>query len=247
MEDRPERLSRRGFIGRCAAGVAAISAGLPAIASAARTTAQKETRMPEIMKIEAKPLPEKIFKTEAVGISRKTHEEHYKLYQGYVNKTNEIREKLATVDHEKANQVFSDLRSLKTDYSFAIGGIRNHEVYFDNLGGSGGPANGEVATLITKHFGSFDAWAKDFKFTGMAARGWAWLAYDREENSLFNFLGDAQNTFPIWNAAPILALDTYEHAYYLDFQTARAKYIDAFLQVVDWDSVNRLLAKATKF
>jgi superoxide dismutase, Fe-Mn family len=55
---------------------------------------------------------------------------------------------------------------------------------------------------------------------------------------LFNYLGDAQNTFPVWNATPLVALDVYEHAYFLDYQTDRASYIDAFLENLDWDVVN---------
>ncbi len=62
----------------------------------------------------------------------------------------------------------------------------------------------------------------------MAGRGWAWTAYDWDEERLFNYLGDTQNTFPIWNATPLVALDVYEHAYFLDYQTDRASYIDAF-------------------
>ena len=62
------------------------------------------------------------------------------------------------------------------------------------------------------------------------------LAYDLEEKRVFNYIGDAQNTYPVWNHVLLLALDVYEHAYFLDFQTARAKYIDAYMQVIDWDS-----------
>ena len=68
------------------------------------------------------------------GISRETIEAHYRLYQGYVAKRNEILGKLDEVDRASANQVYSDLRSLKVDLSFAIGGIKNHEIYFEHLG-----------------------------------------------------------------------------------------------------------------
>ncbi len=74
----------------------------------------------------------------------------------------------------------------------------------------------------------------------MAGRGWAWTAYDWDERRLFNYVGDAQNTFPIWNATPLVALDVYEHAYFLDYQTDRASYIDAFLANLDWGVVERL-------
>ena len=72
----------------------------------------------------------------------------------------------------------------------------------------------------------------------MAGRGWAWTAFDWDEGRLFNYVGDAQNTFPIWNATPLVALDVYEHAYFLDYQTDRASYIDAFFTNLDWDVVN---------
>src|SRR5512136_1145380 len=73
------------------------------------------------------------------GISARTMTEHYKLYQGYVNKYNEIMGKIAAgPDRSAANQTFSDLRSLKVDLTFAIGGVKNHELYFGHLGGKGG-------------------------------------------------------------------------------------------------------------
>jgi Fe-Mn family superoxide dismutase len=172
------------------------------------------------------------------GISRETVEAHYRLYQGYVAKRNEILGKLAEVDRSTANQVYSDLRALKVDLTFAIGGIKNHEIYFEHLGGHGGDPDGPFADLVTRDFGSVDAWRTDLKATGMGGRGWAWTAYDWDEGRLFNYIGDAQNTFPVWNAAPLVALDVYEHAYFLDYQTDRASYIEAFFNNLDWGVVN---------
>src|ERR1043165_375325 len=79
---------------------------------------------------------------ELEGISRETVEAHYKLYEGYVNKRNEILGRLAAVDGGAANQVYSDIRALKVELTFAIGGMKNHELYFDHLGGSGGDPKG---------------------------------------------------------------------------------------------------------
>ena len=76
----------------------------------------------------------------------------------------------------------------------------------------------------------------------LAGRGWAWAAYDWDESRLVNYVGDAQNTFPIWNATPLVALDVYEHAYFLDYQTDRASYIDAFFRNLDWGVVNGWIA-----
>jgi Fe-Mn family superoxide dismutase len=175
---------------------------------------------------------------ELEGISRPAVEAHYKLYQGYVAKRNEILGKLADVDLSAANQVYSDVRALKVDLTFAIGGIKNHEIYFEHLGGEGGAPDGPIGDLIARDFGSVDTWRADLKATGMGGRGWAWTAYDWDEGRLFNYIGDAQNTFAIWNATPLVALDVYEHAYFLDYQTDRASYIDAFFNNLDWSVVN---------
>jgi superoxide dismutase, Fe-Mn family len=177
------------------------------------------------------------------GISRAAVEAHYKLYQGYVNKRNEILGKLAEVDLGAANQVYSEIRALKVDLTFAIGGVKNHEIYFEHLGGGGGDPDGLIGDLIQRDFGSVANWRDDLKATGMAGRGWAWTAYDWDEERLFNYVGDAQNTYPIWNATPLVALDVYEHAYFLDYQTDRASYIDAFFGNLDWGVVNEWVSR----
>jgi len=189
----------------------------------------------EIKKISPKTFFPKIFQMK--DISKKTVEEHLKLYQGYVNKYNEIQEKLTALtddDFSKANQVYSTIRVLKTELSFAWGGVVNHEIYFGHLGGKGGKPSSNLLKQIEKDFGSFEDYKKDLKATGMAARGWVWTAWNEKEERLFNYLGDAQNTFPVWYAKPILALDTYEHAYFIDYGVNRASYIDAFFENLDW-------------
>ncbi len=193
-------------------------------------------------KIEAKKL-DTIMK-DLDGISARTMTEHYKLYQGYVNKYNEVMGKLATADRASANQTFSDLRSLKVDLTFAIGGVKNHELYFGHLGGKGGEPPAEIKRDIEKWFGSVEQWMADLKATGMSSRGWAWTAWDQDWNYLFNYAGDAQNSFPVWNATPIVALDVYEHAYYLDYGTARANYIDAFFKNLEWTAIGENLDRA---
>ena len=168
------------------------------------------------------------------GISREAVEAHFKLYEGYVNKRNELLVKLGEVDLSAANQVYSEMRALKVDLSFALGGIKNHELYFEHLGGNGGEPDGLIRELIVRDFSSVADWRADLKATGMAARGWAWTAYDWDEGRLFNYIGDAQNSFPVWNASPLVALDVYEHAYFIDYGTDRSAYIDAFFANLDY-------------
>jgi superoxide dismutase, Fe-Mn family len=177
------------------------------------------------------------------GISRESVEAHYKLYEGYVSKRNEILGKLDGVDLGSANQAYSEVRALKVELTFAVGGIKNHEIYFEHLGGGGGPPGDAFGQLVERDFGSLDAWRTDLKATGMAGRGWAWTAYDWDEGRLFNYIGDAQNAYPIWNATPLVALDVYEHAYFLDYRTDRSSYIDAFFDNLDWTTVNDWVAR----
>jgi Fe-Mn family superoxide dismutase len=190
--------------------------------------------------IAARPLKPELHRLN--GISRVSVEAHYRLYQGYVAKRNEIVRLLGQADAAAANQVYSEYRSLKLDLTFALGAIKNHEVYFEHLGGAGGDPDGAVGRLIDRDFGSTGAWRADLTATSLAARGWAWTAYDWDERRLFNFLGDSQNTFPVWNATPLVALDVHEHAYFLDYQTDRASYVEAFFENLDWGVVNGWVA-----
>ena len=196
--------------------------------------------MPTYTEISPRALNPRLLELE--GISRVTIEAHYRLYQGYVGKRNEILAQLEATDRSVANQVHSELRALKVELSFAIGAIKNHEVYFAHLGGEGGDPAGAIDALIRRDFGSVDAWRDDLRATGIAGRGWAWTAYDWDERRLFNYIGDAQNTYPVWNATPLVALDVHEHAYFLDFQTDRAAYIDAYFANLYWGVVNGWIA-----
>lgn len=186
--------------------------------------------------VTAQPKPDKILQLD--GISPESVEAHWALYEGYVKKYNEIQEKLAAADRGAANQIFSDYRGLREMVTFAIGGIKNHEVYFDNLGPGGGEPSDGFAKHIAASFGDTEAMIAELKAAGMASRGWAWLAWDWEWQRLDVYLGDAQNTFPVWNATPIIALDVYEHSYIRDFSTARPKYIEAFVANLDWAAIN---------
>lgn len=176
-------------------------------------------------------------------MSSKLMSEHYKLYEGYVKKANEIQEKLKTVDLSAANATQSDLRALKLGYSFAVNAIKSHELYFTNISGKGSQPQGWLAGAIEQAFGSYDSWLKDMKATGIAARGWVWFAFDWQNGSIFNYLGDAHDAFPIWHATPLVALDVYEHAYFMDYGVARADYIESFFKNLNWDQVEEFASK----
>jgi len=177
------------------------------------------------------------------GLSEKQLAEHHDvLYAGYVKKTNEIRQKLASVDVTTPNATYSDLRELKVEETFALNGVKLHEGYFDNLGGDS-KASGTVAQWIEKDFGSYTKWEAEFRACGIAARGWVVLAFDLEEGRLYNFVCDVHNQGGVWGTIPLLILDVYEHAYFLDYATGRKNYIEAFMKLVDWKVVNEQVRK----
>ena len=227
-----EALNRRDFLRLAGLAGTAVLVGAAAPAAAAPVT-------------ELQAIPFKDSLTRMEGISETTVREHWKLYQGYVTKTNELRAALAALPPDApANATYSPVRELKVELTFALNGAKNHAIYFDHLGGRGGRPSGALLRLIERDFGSYEQWQNDLQRSGLAARGWAWLVYDMDLQRLLNVVGDSQNTYPIWNAVPLVALDVYEHAYWLDYQTNRANYIQAFFANLDWDAVQ---ARAERF
>jgi len=183
---------------------------------------------------------------ELKGISLKTIDNHYgKLYQGYVKKWTEIQEKLKKTDLSLANATFSELRGLKVEQTFAANAITLHEAYFDVLGGDGEP-KGEIIEAIKKEYGSFEKWQEEFKSLGLASRGWVILAYDFNDGQLRNYLADTHNLYGIWGASPILVLDMYEHAYFIDFGADKKPYIETFFQNLNWPIVNKKFLRIVK-
>lgn len=181
---------------------------------------------------------------ELPGLSEKQLTEHHDvLYAGYVKKVNEIRAALKDVDVTKANATYSDLRELKIEEGFAMNGVVLHERYFDNLTSGGNAESGAVGHWIIEDFGSMEKWAAEFAASGIAARGWVVLAFDLNDGKLHNYVCDVHNQGGIWGAIPLLVLDVYEHAYFLDYATARKKYIDVFMQNLDWRVPNSIVSK----
>lgn len=192
-------------------------------------------------------IPEKVVKPAKYasldGLSEKQISQHHDvLYAGYVKKTNEIRKALETVDKSATNATFSQLRELKVEETFALNGVRLHEFYFDNLGGKDAAA-GTVADWIKEDFGSLEAWAEEFKAEGIASRGWVVLAMDLEEGRLHNFVCDLHNQGGVWGSVPVLVLDVYEHAYFIDYATNRKAYIEAFFKNIKWEECNDVIKR----
>lgn len=182
------------------------------------------------------------------GLSEKQLCEHHDvLYAGYVKKIGEIEEKLKSVDVSSANATYSDLRELKMEETFALNGVKLHEGYFDNMSKSGSPASGKILEMIERDFGSYENWEKEFKAMGLSARGWVVLGYDLDEKKLKNILCDSHNQGAPWNMLALLIMDVYEHAYFIDYATARKAYIEAFFKNIDWKYVDMRVSEYSLF
>jgi len=181
-------------------------------------------------------MPRKFELTKLDGLSENQISQHRDiLYTGYVNKLNEIEDRLKDgLDRSKANQTFSDYRSLKTDETFALNGVVLHELYFENLGGKGGKPSNTLLQPIARDFGSFERWQEDFKACGMSARGWVFLGFSFYDEKLHNYCLDSHNFNVPSCVIPILVMDVYEHAYAIDYGVKRQPYIDAFMKNIDW-------------
>jgi len=178
------------------------------------------------------------------GISDRALQVHRDvLYAGYVKKLREIAEKLEKADRSAAAASYSDYRELKVEESFALDGVVLHEMYFENLGGKGSAPQAATLTLIERDFGSYEKWREDFLACGKAARGWVLLARADYDGKLHNFLLDAHNSLVPMGAKPLLVLDVYEHAYFIDYGADRAAYLDAFFRNIDWHKVEERAGK----
>jgi superoxide dismutase, Fe-Mn family len=179
------------------------------------------------------------------NLSDKQLSEHYEvLYKGYVNKTNNIRQKIIDNNKEGANGTYAEIRELKLEESFALNGVKLHEAYFLAMGGDGKiPEN--IKKAFIKDFGSVENWKSDFISTAMSSRGWAVLYWDRQEMKLCNGLADFHSHGAIWDVSPVLVLDVYEHAYFMDYCTKRKDYIDDWFKNVNWEKISRIFNDTT--
>ena len=125
-----------------------------------------------------------------------------------------------------------------------MGSVALHELYFANLGGEGNKIPDQIRAVLEEHFGSVSAWRREFVGAAQSlagGSGWVLLTYSRRDRRLWNQIAFDHSQAAV-DAAPVLALDMYEHAYHLDFGANATAYIDAFMRNVDWAAVTGRLA-----
>ncbi|GGI47097.1 Fe-Mn family superoxide dismutase [Agromyces flavus] len=171
---------------------------------------------------------------------------HSKHHQAYVTGANTALEQLAEA-RDSGN--LANVNKLEKDLAFNLGGHVNHSIFWTNLSPDGGDKpTGELASAIDDHFGSFDKFQAHFTATalGVQGSGWAVLAWDSigRRPIIVQFF-DQQGNLPA-GIVPLLMLDVWEHAYYLDYKNVRADYVKAFWNIANWENVQQRFTAASE-
>ncbi len=172
------------------------------------------------------------------GFSETLLKNHFTLYQGYVTNTNKVLETLdGLLKGDKA--ATPEYAELKRRLGWEFNGMRLHELYFENLGGSAPLDKGsKVAAKMAESFGSVENWEKDFRATGaMRGIGWVALYQDPANGQLINFWINEHDVANAAGCQPLLIMDVFEHAFMLDYGLKRADYIQAFFANLEWKAV----------
>ncbi|MBI1900454.1 MAG: superoxide dismutase [Planctomycetia bacterium] len=113
-----------------------------------------------------------------------------------------------------------------------------HELYFDGLSPAAPDPKSDVRSAIEKRFGSLEKWTADFVASAKEAAGWAMLVRHPVNGKLYNVVSDEHAMGLLWMAVPVVVIDTYEHAFYIDYQNKKAEYVEKFMSHVDWNEAN---------
>jgi Fe-Mn family superoxide dismutase len=169
---------------------------------------------------------------------------HSKHHQAYVNGANTILQKLDKARKENADL---DMKATLKELSFNIGGHLLHSLFWGNLAPAskgGGKPGGALGDALDKEFGSFDRFKKEFTQTAISVEGsgWAALGLCKQTNRPIVMQIEKHNTNVYPTFGILMVLDVFEHAYYIDYKNERAKFVDAFWNIVNWDGISKRFA-----
>ncbi|MDR1065970.1 MAG: Fe-Mn family superoxide dismutase [Clostridiales bacterium] len=186
----------------------------------------------------------KKFPYDMSAISKDQFDSHIKLYNGYVDKVNEITKDLFDLTPPfQANATYSKYRGLKKGETYALDGVILHEAYFSNMTSAKTSPDECLHRVFDQCFGGYEGWVNDFASCAAAARGWCVFCYDQRTRSFRNILMDSHDDGMTCLAYPIIVLDMYEHAYFIDYKTDKAEYIKRFIDGICWRAAGKRLNK----
>ncbi len=176
------------------------------------------------------------------AISARELSEHYKLYTGYRDMLQRVDEGLLTADRPVKSQLASPYSGLLWGQGFALSGAYLHELYFGNLGL---PTISimllrSIDKAVENRWGTADVFWSELHAAGLQARGWVILAVcNKDPNDLRLFALDAHDLGPVFGYTPLLVVDCYEHAYWMDFGTDKGTYLTNIARYIQWGEVDR--------
>jgi Fe-Mn family superoxide dismutase len=205
------------------------------------------TQAPRVFRGQHQPRPLPFDPTKLKGLSEKLIRSHWENnYGGAVKALNAVEQRLGAMLREKDLPAYM-YGDLKREELLRTGSVVLHEQYFANLGGDNKPG-GKALDLLKQWFGSYEQWEAEFKKTANAlagGSGWVILAYSLHNGEIHNYWAwDHMHNVPM--GRPLVVLDMYEHSYHMDYGAAAANYVDAFMQNVNWEEVNRRAEAALK-
>jgi len=174
---------------------------------------------------------------------------HQKHHQAYVNGANAVLERLDKARKENAD---IDLKAALKELSFNIGGFRLHNLFWLNMApagkGGGGMPKGDLAKVIDAEFGTFARFRKEFTqaATSTEGSGWAALTFCRKTRRPLIMQVEKHNVNVVPGFEILMVLDVWEHAYYLDYRNDRAKFVDAFWNIVKWEEIAKRFVQLKK-
>lgn len=177
------------------------------------------------------------------GFSDQLLKNHFTLYNGYVTNFNKLDTTLVEIEKQGKYNT-PEYAELNRRLGWEFNGMRLHELYFENMTKKGTllDKKSQLYSAITKEFGSYEFWEKDFKSMGMMRGiGWVVLYYDNEAKRLFNVWINEHDTGHFAGCVPLLVMDVFEHAYMPDYGLKRADYIEAFFKSINWDVASKRL------
>jgi superoxide dismutase, Fe-Mn family len=183
------------------------------------------------------------------GISDKTLEMHFKLYEGYVSNTNILTERIQAIlaDGKVDQEEMPAYSELTRRLGFEYNGMVLHEYYFGNMKKQGGGEAGrgsQFRSAVERSFPSFEIWKTDFTSVAkMRGVGWSICYLDPATGLVSNHWIELHQTGNVAGFVPLVVMDVWEHAFLLDYKPAeRPKYIDAFMANMNWDAVEKRIA-----
>jgi Fe-Mn family superoxide dismutase len=169
---------------------------------------------------------------------------HQAHYGGALKSLLQVETELEGADRSKANANYSAIRELKKEEVHAMNSVILHELYFDGMAAAGGDPGEAAQDVLKKRFGSVDKWVDDFKAAAVSARGWAILALHPVSGKLYNFVSDVHDVGIPVTGIPLVVIDCYEHAFYVDYKNKKGEYVAAYPKHIDWTEVDRRVKAA---